>query len=89
MLPGAKPADGGAGGAAVRFKVAPIHKLELVGVMLTVGLALTVALAVAVAVQLFALVTVTVKLYPPLAGLLNVARLVVLVNVPPLLLFQL
>ena len=57
--------------------------------MLTVGLALTVALAVAVAVQLFALVTVTVKLYPPLAGLLNVARLVVLVNVPPLLLFQL
>ena len=57
--------------------------------MLNVGKALTVTLVVAVAVQLFALVTVTVKLYPPLVGLLNVARLVVLVNVPPLLLFQL
>ena len=53
--------------------------------MLTVGLALTVALAVAVAVQLLTLLTVTVKLYPPLAGLLNVAWLVVLVNVPELL----
>ena len=51
--------------------------------MTTVGKSLTVTLAEAVAVQLFALVAVTVKLYPPLAGLLNVASLVVLVNVPP------
>ena len=51
--------------------------------MTTVGKSLTIALAVAVAVQLFVLVAVTVKLYPPLAGLLNVASLVVLVNVPP------
>ena len=41
--------------------------------MTTVGKVLTVTLAEAVAVQLFALVAVTVKLYPPLAGLLNVA----------------
>ena len=71
---------------AVRFKVAPAHKLELAVLMLTVGKALTVTLAVAVAVQLFVLVAVTVKLYPPLVVLLNVARLVVLVNVPPELL---
>ena len=86
MLPGAKPAEDGLGGPAVKSKMAPIHKLELAGLMLTVGLALTVTLAVAVAVQPFALVAVTVKLYPPLVGLLNVARLVVLVNVPPELL---
>ena len=51
--------------------------------MTTVGKALTVTLAVAVAVQLFVLVAVTVKLYPPLAGLVNLASFVVLVNVPP------
>ena len=51
--------------------------------MTTVGKVFTVTLAVAVAVQLFVLVAVTVKLYPPLAGLVNLASFVVLVNVPP------
>ena len=54
--------------------------------MLTIGSAFTVALAVAVALQLFGLVTVTVKLYPPELLLLpKVAWLLVLLNVPPLL----
>ena len=55
------------------------------GEILTAGNSLTVALAVAVALQLFELVNVTVKLYPPVLLLLpNVAWLLVLVNVPPL-----
>ena len=43
---------------------------------------MTVTLDVALAVQPFELVAVTVKLYPPHVGLLNVARLLVLLNVP-------
>jgi hypothetical protein len=55
--------------------------------MFTTGRALTVALAVVLLVQV-PLLTVTVKLYPVLVLLLNVAFWSVLLNVPPLL-FQL
>ena len=55
--------------------------------ILAVGKSLTVTLAVAVLVQL-PLPAVTVKVKPPELVLLNVASLVVLLNVPPLL-FQL
>ena len=53
--------------------------------MLTTGLALTVTLAVAVALQLFEFVAVTVNLNPPALLLLNVAGLVLLTKLPPLL----
>ena len=67
----------------------PTQTASLESEILAVGKAFTVTPAVAVVVQLFELVAVTVKLYPPLVGLLNVARLVVLVKVPPLELLQL
>ena len=53
--------------------------------MLTAVLAFTVKLVVQVALQPLVRVTVTVKLYPPAVTLLNVASLVVLVKLPPLL----
>ena len=54
------------------------------GLMTAFGLALTVTLAVALALHVLVLVAVTVKLNPPALLLLNVAGLVLLLNVPPL-----
>lgn len=71
---------------AMRFNAVPTHRVwALFGLMPAVGLVLTVALAVAVALQLLLLLAVTVKLYPPAMLLLNVAELVLLTKVPPLL----
>jgi hypothetical protein len=71
---------------AVKLTGFPAQTTALAGNILTDALVLTVALAEAVALQLFELVAVTVKLYPPPIVLLNVAKLVVLLKVPPELL---
>ena len=66
----------------------PTQILDVAGLIITVGLVFTLTLVVAVAVQPPDTVAVTVKLTPPVLVLLNVAWLVLLLNVPPLL-FQL
>ena len=58
------------------------------GLIPAVGLVFTITLAEAVAVQLFVLVTVTVKLYPPALVLLNRAVAALLLKLPPTLLAQ-
>ena len=63
----------------------PAHTWLLDLLILRAGLLLTVTLAVAVALQLFEFVAVTVNLNPPALLLLNVAGLVLLTKLPPLL----